>query len=149
MTVKPLDLKNQTLVTVKADVCDGDGVALVTLEQTDYKLLVAQLTILYDIYGQRYDLEKLTKKEIDEHFYDNFTAYLKQYVELPEEDILFTIHDALAGFIPTAPIDGFWATRIYQIVVAHDNTVGEITKPNEDERLELIQELLNYGESFQ
>ena len=90
MPVKPLDLKNQTLVTVKADVCDGDGVALVTLEPTDYKLLVAQLTILYDIYSQRYDLEKLTKKDIDEHFYDNFTAYLKQYVELPEEDIEFT-----------------------------------------------------------
>lgn len=149
MTVKPLDLKNQTLVTVKADVCDGDGVALVTLEQTDYKLLVAQLTILYDIYGQRYDLEKLTKKEIDKHFYDNFTAYLNQYVELPEEDILFTIHDALAGFIPTAPIDGFWAIRIYQIVVAHDTHVGEITKPDEDERLELIQELIKYGESLQ
>ena len=79
MSLKPLDLKNQTLVTVKADVCDGDGVALVTLEPTDYKLLVAQLTILYDIYSQRYDLEKLTKKDIDEHFYDNFTAYLKQY----------------------------------------------------------------------
>ena len=90
MSLKPLDLKNQTLVTVKADVCDGDGVALVTLEPTDYKLLVAQLTILYDIYSQRYDLEKLTKKDIDEHFYDNFTAYLKQYVELPAEDILFT-----------------------------------------------------------
>lgn len=25
MSLKPLDLKNQTLVTVKADVCDGDG----------------------------------------------------------------------------------------------------------------------------
>lgn len=149
MTVKPLDLKNQTLVTVKADVCDGDGVALVTLEQTDYKLLVAQLTILYDIYGQRYDMEKLTKKEIDKHFYDNFTAYLNQYVELPEEDILFTIHDALAGFIPTAPIDGFWATRIYQIVVAHENKIGEIAKPDEDERLELIQELIKYGELLQ
>lgn len=149
MPVKPLDLKNQTLVTVKADVCDGDGVALVTLEPTDYKLLVAQLTVLYDIYDQRYGLEKLTKKDIDKHFYDNFTTYLNQYVKLPEDDILFTIHDALTGFIPTAPIDGFWATRIYQIVVAHDNHIGEITKPDEDERFELIQELIKYGEALQ
>ena len=147
MPVKLLNMKNQTLVTIQADVCNGDGVSLVTIETTNYDLLVAQLTILYDIFDQRYELEKLSHTNIHENFYANFTTYINKYVEPINEDILLTIHEALTEFIPATSV-GFRATRIHEIIMVHDHHVSKITKPNDYERLELLQELIKYGKSL-